>query len=337
MTDQPLVSVVMPVYNASPYLTQSMQSILNQTYANFEFIIIDDGSTDDSLKVIEKYTDRRIQVYQHSQNQGVIAALNQGFGMAKGKYIARMDADDYCEITRFEKQVYLMEAQPDIDLCGTWVAYVSQHSKTTTQLPVNSEAIKAFLLWGNSIMHATTMFRRSFLLKHHLKFEQGFVHAEDYDLWTRCLAIAQFINIPEVLYHIRQNNQQVSVRFKALQIKNTQLIHQRQLQTLGINPTPQELDLHYTCTRSELSQSVETLQQLSGWLLKLHRQNRAKPIYPEPAFTNLLKSIWSKHTAGQTHLGKRFFQLIGQNQLSPYHQWSHWQRFRFWLKSMLRL
>src|SRR5688572_768328 len=118
MINPPLISVLMPVYNAGPYLKESIESVLAQTYDNFEFLIINDGSTDSSEKEILSYNDVRIHYVKCETNSGLIATLNQGLALATGKYIVRMDADDICRPQRFEKQVRFMENHPEIGICG---------------------------------------------------------------------------------------------------------------------------------------------------------------------------------------------------------------------------
>lgn len=148
----------MPVYNAAPYLRQSIESILGQSYQDFEFLIIDDGSQDHSLQIIQQYSDQRLKVYSNEQNLGIIPTLNKGFELAQGTYIARMDADDISDVDRFQKQIEFMENHPEIDLCGTWATQFDEESSQTLELPLPDADIKAFLLWGNSIIHASVSY-----------------------------------------------------------------------------------------------------------------------------------------------------------------------------------
>lgn len=337
MKTKPKISVVMPVYNAAPYLRQSIESILGQSYQDFEFLIIDDGSQDHSLQIIQQYSDQRLKVYSNEQNLGIIPTLNKGFELAQGTYIARMDADDISDVDRFQKQIEFMENHPEIDLCGTWATQFDEESSQTLELPLPDADIKAFLLWGNSIIHASVLIKKHFLNTYQLNFDPQYLHAEDYDLWVRCLSIGKFANLPETLYHIRKHSNSISKKNQGLQMKNTQLIYQRQLAQLGIQSTPQELALHWACHHgfSHPFTAIH-LKKLSKWLLKLLAQNRLKAIYPETAFTHLLKQIWQKHTAGKTYLGGHFFKVIKQNPLSAYHQWHYRQKLKFWIKCMLK-
>src|SRR3989338_10709157 len=123
------ISVIMSVYNGMPYLPEAVKSILNQTYKNFEFIIIDDASTDQSTKYLRFLKDKRIKLIKNSKNLGLAASLNKALKFAKGEYIARMDADDISLPKRFEKQVKFFKKHPSVDICGTWVNLIDDVGK----------------------------------------------------------------------------------------------------------------------------------------------------------------------------------------------------------------
>lgn len=331
----PTLSIILPVFNAEKYIAKSIESILSQTFSDYELIIINDGSNDDTLRIAQSYTDERIKIYSNQQNQGLIPTLNWGFRLAKGNLIARMDADDMSDKHRLELQFNFMKAHPQVDLCGTQAIIFDQNKQQRLTMPLQNDEIKAHLLWGNSIIHATLMLRKSFWLQHQLSFDLKYLHAEDYDLWTRCLDKAHFANLPEVLYHIRSHSQKVSIKNQQLQIQNTKLIYQRQLQKLGIKTNQDELDFHRAC-KYGFSINLISLDRLSEWLLKLLNQNQLKKIYPEAEFYQLLKQTWRKHTTGQTQLGVGFLRIIQQNPLSDYHEWSAFQKMKFKAKCLLK-
>ncbi|MEW6455193.1 MAG: glycosyltransferase [Acidobacteriota bacterium] len=210
MTDTPLVSVVMSVYNGENYLEKSIESILYQTFRNFEFIIINDGSTDSTGAILTRYQkiDKRIFVF-NQENQGVIASLNRGCHLSKGKYIARMDADDISLPERLQKQVEYMELHPEIDFLGTSMELIDQNRIPLKKLclPTMPGLIRWCLLFENCMSHASVMMRRSIIEKvglYHIEAQ----HAEDYDLWTRASFKTKLANLPEVLlcHRIGVNN-----------------------------------------------------------------------------------------------------------------------------------
>jgi glycosyltransferase involved in cell wall biosynthesis len=200
----PKVSVVMPTYNAAAYLYESIGSILSQTFRDFEFIIVNDGSSDDTNSILDRYqkSDKRIRVY-HQENQGMIAALNRGCRLARGQYIARMDADDVSFASRLEKQVEYIEKHPHIEILGTWICRLKNESPAGTWCPpTNPTTLKWNLFFGVPVAGPSVLMRREVIEKINF-YRPDAVHAEDVDLWLRASAVTEFGNVPEVLYKYR--------------------------------------------------------------------------------------------------------------------------------------
>ena len=208
MNQKPLISVVMPVYNGGVYLKEAIESILNQTYKNFEFIIIDDGSTDNSLSIIKEYAfnDNRIIVVDR-ENRGLITTLNEGIDLAKGKYIARMDADDISLPTRFEKQFKYME-QNNLDICGGDFIIIDEKGKEIKHsvVPKSFKEIVLTLGFNVPFAHPSVFIKKSFLIKHKIKYGgSGKKFAEDLDMWLTMFnhgAIFGNVNDKILLYRI---------------------------------------------------------------------------------------------------------------------------------------
>jgi glycosyltransferase involved in cell wall biosynthesis len=199
------VSVVMPAYNAEAYLDEAVTSILGQTFRDFEFIIIDDGSTDNTASILKKYEqiDARIRVY-HQENQGMIAALNRGCQLARGQYIARMDADDISFPRRLERQLEFIKKHPQIGILGTWVYSVDKNGSVrgTWCPPTSSKMLKWTLFFGVCVAHPSVLMRRDVIT--HLNFYRpDAVHGEDVDLWFRASSLTEFGNLSEVLLKYR--------------------------------------------------------------------------------------------------------------------------------------
>ncbi|MCC8146062.1 MAG: glycosyltransferase [Bacteroidales bacterium] len=177
------ISVLMPVYNAEKYLSQSIESVLKQSYRDFEFIIVDDGSIDNTLQIIRSYSDKRIVLLQN--NHDFIGSLNQGLQQAKGKYIARMDADDIMHIDRLMIQHTIMEEEPSITVCGTWMNRFGENINAGSISGTVDGLIEypvVELLKRNFLFHPTAFIRKDFLEKHDLQY-QYYDCAEDYKLW----------------------------------------------------------------------------------------------------------------------------------------------------------
>lgn len=201
----------MSVYNGEQYLAQAIESILQQTFTDFEFIIINDGSTDRSLQIIQDYIqiDSRIVLISR-ENKGLIASLNEGLDLARGKYIARMDADDISLPQRLERQYQVMKQNPEVIVCGSWVNKLIADSSTVpnshiqvTKFYTNDKAIKAMLIRACCFAHPAVMLCASKLQKYNLAYQTDYLHAEDYALWVRAAKYGEFFNIPEPLLNYR--------------------------------------------------------------------------------------------------------------------------------------
>jgi glycosyltransferase involved in cell wall biosynthesis len=218
MGNDPRVSVVMAVYNAERYLNEAIRSILGQTYDDFEFIIIDDGSTDRSSAMLTSFAevDRRLNVHRQP-NSGLIASLNKACGLARGAYVARMDADDISLPGRFEKQVQYLDAHKEIGVLGTWIQDIGADGQPgpVWPLPTQPATIRWFLMFGNCLAHPSVMMRRELIQS--LAYRAEAVHVEDYDLWIRASSVTGVANIPEVLLRYRVLSRSVSSRHLAVQ------------------------------------------------------------------------------------------------------------------------
>ena len=206
MENLPLVSVLLPVYNGKDYLADSIKSILSQEYLNLEIIIINDGSTDDSQQLIEKFNDTRIKCLQQ-KNQGLAATLNLGITLARGKYIARQDQDDLSHPNRILSQLKYMEANPECVLLGTW-AQIMESDKIVDRFhfhPIDEITLRYQLLFNNPFVHSSVLLRRSALLQ-----VGGYTTdperqpPEDFELWSRLSRIGSIANIGEVLLTYRE-------------------------------------------------------------------------------------------------------------------------------------
>ncbi|NBM53729.1 glycosyltransferase [Proteus sp. G2669] len=201
------ISVLMSVYNDSIHLNEAIDSILNQTFKDFEFIIINDGSTDLSIDILKEYEekDSRVKVYTNASNIGLAKSLNKGFLLASGDYIARMDADDYSYPTRLQKQFEFMEDHKNIMVCGTSMEIYEQDDKFMI-LPTSHNAIAAGLIFGTNFYHPTVIFRSDFIKQNKIVYPEDYQYAQDYGLWVNLLKLNQeniFSNLEEALLKYR--------------------------------------------------------------------------------------------------------------------------------------
>ena len=208
----PLVSILMPVFKTAPYLREAMDSILSQTFTDFELIVLNDCSPDNAEEILDTYTDPRIVRYKGEKNIGLSNILNVGLGMARGKYIARMDSDDLSMPERLQIQVDYLESHPKIDLVSAGMQLFGARDDIWIR-DGNPEKVKIEALFHSPILHASSMWRRDSFERNGLRFRQEMVPSEDYDLWTRAFGKGlKLVNLPQVLYKYRIHIAQATTR-----------------------------------------------------------------------------------------------------------------------------
>lgn len=249
------ISVVMPVYNAESHVEQALDSIVSQSFTDFECVIVDDGSTDRTLEVIRTFNDNRIIVIEKEHDY--INSLNLGVDMSRGKYIARMDADDIMHPDRLKIQHTIMETEPCITVCGTWMTLFGKKVSPERTIGKISGLVENPLLQflrGNFISHPTTMIRRDFLKKHQLHYEKNYVFAEDLKLWTDIARLGGTFYI--------ESQSLLSYRISEEQISNKKMNEQRLATERILHETLCYLIDHNRSNCPKLSKVYESLKDL---------------------------------------------------------------------------
>lgn len=231
----------MSVHDDAPYLAQAIESVLGQTFADFEFLILDDGSTDGSGGIIAAYAarDPRIRAFAQ-ENRGLIASLNRLIGEARAPLIARMDGDDVSLPTRFERQLAFLAAHPDHGVVGTWATCIDEAGATRGncgEKPVTHEALLEQLREGPLFCHPSVIMRRD-LLARVGGYHPAYRHCEDHDVWLRLAGLTRFANLPERLILYRHSESQVSTRHFVQQKINTAIAYQALLERQAGRPDP---------------------------------------------------------------------------------------------------
>lgn len=212
MVTNPLVSILMPVYNTAPYLREAMDSMLSQTFTDFELIVLNDCSPDNAEEILDTYADPRIVRYSGEGNVGLGNVLNVGISMARGKYIARMDSDDISLPNRLQVQVDYLETHPEIDLVSVGMQLFGAKEEVWIR-ELNPEKVKINALFHSPILHASSVWCKDSFEKQGLRFRQEMVPAEDYDLWARALVKGlKLVNLPDVLYKYRMHSSQATLQ-----------------------------------------------------------------------------------------------------------------------------
>lgn len=219
----PLVSILMPVFKTAPYLREAMGSMLAQTFTEFELIVLDDCSPDNAEEILDAFDDPRIVRYKGEKNVGLSNVLNVGIGMARGKYIARMDSDDVSLPHRLQVQVDYLEKHPDVDLVSVGMRLFGAKEGTWIR-ELNPEKVKIEALFHSPVLHASSVWRRDSFEKHGLRFRQEMVPAEDYDLWARAMLKGlKLVNLPEVLYEYRIHDAQATMQTDKTAVKSREV------------------------------------------------------------------------------------------------------------------
>ncbi len=248
MTDStPLITVLMPVYNGSRYVRQAIESVLAQTYPDFEYLIIDDGSTDATRDIILSYSDPRIKLFKNDHNIGLIKTLNRGLSLAKGQYIARQDHDDISHPTRLEKQVNFLNQHPQVVLLGTAVNNIDEHGNKNNSygcfVASGDFALRWQTIFDNPFVHSTVMMRAQ-TVRALGGYDEHFIACEDYDLFSRCVSEYKTTNLKEVLVDYRYH--QASVIANATK-ENTllmgKIIRRVYKEYLRVEPNQKDIEL----------------------------------------------------------------------------------------------
>jgi glycosyltransferase involved in cell wall biosynthesis len=234
----PAISVLMPVYNAERYVAEAVESILKQTFTDFEFIIINDGSTDRSLQILQHYAKQDVRIRLiNRENRGLVKTLNEGVGLAKTPYIARMDADDISYPCRLAKQVKFLEEHPGFVVIGSKVQLIDEDgdplrlfSLETTHREIDLAHLQGE---GGAIAHPAAMIRKD-ALKSVGGYRAEFIHSEDLDLWLRMAEGGELGNLPNVLVDYRQHLHSVGHKYRNEQIASTNKAVNDALERRGI-------------------------------------------------------------------------------------------------------
>jgi len=291
-TLHPKVSVLMSVYNGEDHVLEAVDSVLRQTFTDFEFIIVDDGSTDKSAEIIKSFTDKRIRLVHNENNIGLTRSLNKGLELATGEYIARMDADDISLPHRLKTQTNFMDTHPETGICGSWIKTLGLSSDDVWKYPTDHSTLKCSLLFAPPLAHPSIMMRRVVLVSNNLQYSTQYSYAQDYEFWVRSSRYTCLSNIGEVLLLLRQHPKKIGNTRNEDQLSAASTVRESQIRELGITPSSDELSLHNMISTWNIEQSSSFLQKTDVWLTRLRELNQTSKIYPEPEFSIYLAGRW---------------------------------------------
>jgi glycosyltransferase involved in cell wall biosynthesis len=290
---KPEVTVFMAVYNGEKYLKQAIESVLQQTYQDFELMIVDDGSTDSSLSIINAFTDKRIKLLQNDVNKGLAFTRNRGIEEARGKFFATLDCDDLAYKNRLEKQLKFFYSNKDVAICGGKIKYINQHSNYTGKLfslRGDEDFLKAILLFNNIYFNSATMISTEILRK--FRYRESFAPAEDFDLFEQIAEHYKIGFINEWLCDYRVHEGNISTLKSKNRWAAENVITERQLVRYGFNFSSEQLNLHTKFTNTNFDFIGNHLQECKIWFNCLIEQNQSKKIFNQYSFRLALARQW---------------------------------------------
>lgn len=283
-----LISIALPAYNAENYIAECLDSLLAQTYTNFEIILIDDCSTDDTAQVAQRYHDSRIRFYRNEENLGIVHTLNRAYSLCRGDYIARMDADDTCLPERLEKQVALLESRPDVGMVACDLEMFGARSGVI-RYSTEPEIIRCRLLFSLQLAHNAWLFRRELLDVHGLAYRDEYRYAEDWDFLARASRVTRFSNVSEPLTGYRMFPQQSSQMHRQAQKAAADRVARDQLEYVGLVLMEEEFAVYRKgFGKREVLLSGGEMDVLVSVLERLEQKNREKQMYDEAALRQVI-------------------------------------------------
>jgi len=267
----PMVSVLMSVYNGERYLREAVESILDQTFSDFEFIIVDDCSTDSTPEILKEYAeqDKRIRLMRSTRRLGLTRSLNRGIQATCGRYLARQDADDISLPGRLALQVSFLEEHPEVGVLGTWVANIDERGQPTSiwQPPTSPTLVRWTMLFSNPLAHPSVMMRRS-LVEGGMAYRPEILYGQDYDLWARLSVKTQLANLPEFLCLRRVHERMLTTQRYRQQRKTGRVVKQRIFSNLLGEEIPEALITAFARARREELLETETELRAVANLIK---------------------------------------------------------------------
>ena len=290
----------MPAYNSAPFLREAIDSILNQTFTDFEFIILNDGSTDNSKEIILSYDDPRIVFYDSNVNVGLANIGNKGFELARGKYLARMDSDDVAITDRLKKQFDYMENNGDVAVCGGFFAAFGNKNSVLNfnwVTETDPEMVKINLLFDGAICHPTVMIRHTVLKESGFRYDPNFDPSDDYKLWVSLSKNHLVANISDQVLKYRLSDKQTSNTKNQIQRTRKFEVIKEQLSWLGITPTAVEMRIHDYMFFASPVLSYDYLPKIEVWIKKLNQANKEFKIYNEQKLSSYLNALYIRNKA----------------------------------------
>lgn len=310
----PKISVVVPVYNVELYVRDTLESLRRQTTEDFEVIVVDDGSTDGTLKIVREFSELRVRLIQHETNKGLAEARNTGVRSARGDYVALLDGDDMALPNRLTLQAKALDENPALGLVGSQIRVVDHAGRAMNRhwpRPVSPESASIGLCFRNTFS-ACFMFRKTAAPK---ELFGNYAMAEDYFFVSRLARNWMVCNLPQKLTSVRVRTGGLTHSKREAMEAHVRLVMHEHLQRLGIDASAKELDINRHVGALTLENAPELLDDVEQWLLKLAQANEAAAFYPRRAFAAALGQEWFEVCKFASPLGISVYQRYQSSRL----------------------
>lgn len=286
------VTVLMPNFNNGQFLIEAIDSILTQSFSDFTLLIVDDGSSDNSVELIKAYSDSRIQLVQKPKNSGIVDALNVGLDIIQSRYMVRMDGDDISDPNRLELLFNFMEQNPDVGICSSHLERFGDVS-SVDHYELNEDRIKAKLIYATSLAHAGSIMRMSVLNENNIRYRANHPYMEDYDLFFRLKNVTKMVTMDKLLYKYRilKHNSTVA-NIDSLLSRYHNFYRENVFPELQLESSEENLRLH-----AELllwPERTFPFKRYQNWIDKILSQNIKLNVYPQKALEQELLEKWDR-------------------------------------------
>ncbi|MCI5114377.1 MAG: glycosyltransferase [Candidatus Electrothrix sp. AW1] len=283
-------TVLMSVFNGEKWIEEAIKSILCQSFSDFDFIIVNDNSTDSTEFIIRSFFDKRIILLQNDSNLGLPTSLNRGIDFSNSQYIIRMDADDISLPTRFEKQISYLDEHPHVGVCGSWIQTFGEKCEIL-KAEKDHKKIVTKLFFSNALFHPSVVIRREVLQLHKLRYESCYPGSEDYRFWVKLAEVTELANLQEVLLHYRLHPHQVTKKggsSEKIRIELTEKL-------IGRKMNSSEETIHKKIFFEQGEIFDKDINPTSNWINKLIEENNKKKYYNKLMFDDRLLALKRYH------------------------------------------
>lgn len=297
MPKTPRVTVFIPVHNRERYVRVAVNSILDQTFEDFELLVVDDGSTDGTRAALDAYSDPRLRVVSNERNLGIPATRNRGLELARGEYIALLDSDDHAYPRRLERQVRFLDDRPEIAQVGSWCSFMDSEGEMLDRIrrqPLDPDDVHAHMLFHCPIINRTVLARTAVLRDQ--GYDTDFPRCQDYEMHARLVCNGhRLANMPRILVCGREHAGRFTGSTSELGRDRKMAVYRTLLRQIDIEPTDAELERHHALARpsERPGTASDYLGWAEAWLWRVKQANRARSVFPEPALSRALGAVWA--------------------------------------------